>query len=112
MSGARLPYAIHSRCHKVPQLRRMRPDPLVDISPADAAALGIQPGDDVEISTDVGTVIMKANVNQQILPGEVSMYHGYEEANCNDLIPIDLLDPYTGFPAYKQFNCNVKKVER
>lgn len=112
MSGARLPYAIHTRCHKVPQLRKMRPEPLVDISPVDADALGIQQGDDVEISSAVGTVVMKANVNKQILSGEVSMYHGYEEANCNELIPVDLLDPYSGFPAYKQFNCNIKKVGR
>lgn len=33
MTGPRIQYAIHSRCHKVPQLRRLRPEPLVDINP-------------------------------------------------------------------------------
>lgn len=53
---------------------------------------------------------MKANLSKRVQPGEISMYHGYEEANCNELIPIDLLDPYTGFPAYKQVHCNLRKV--
>ena len=30
--------------------------------------------------------------------------------NANDLIPIDHLDPYSGFPGYKQVRCAVKKV--
>ena len=110
MLGARLPYAIHSRCHKVPQLRKLRPEPLVDLCPADAERLGIAQGDNVEIFNAVGSVVMKANLSKRVQPGEISMYHGYEEANCNELIPIDLLDPYTGFPAYKQVCCNIKKV--
>ena len=46
----------------------------------------------------------------QVNRGEVSIYHDYEEANANDLIPIDHLDPYSGFPGYKQVSCAVKKV--
>ncbi len=110
MTGARLVFAMHSRCHKVPQLRRMRPEPLVDINPDDANKLGICQGDIVEIYSCSGSIQMKANLNERIQEGELSMYHGYEEANCNELIPIDLLDPYTGFPAYKQVNCSIRKV--
>ena len=110
MLGPRLPYAIHSRCHKVPQLRKLRPDPLVDICPEDAERLGISKGDPVEIFNAAGSVVMKANPSKYMQPGEISLYHGYEEANCNELIAIDLLDPYTGFPAYKQVCCNIRKV--
>lgn len=110
MTGPRLVFAMHSRCHKVPALRKMRPDPLVDIHPADALRLNIQHGDRVEIYNAAGSVTMKANVSERVRAGEISMYHGYEEANCNELIPIDLLDPYTGFPAYKQVYCNIRKV--
>lgn len=110
MTGPRLVYAIHSRCHKVPQLRKMRPDPLVDINPQDAEVLGIAQGDDIEIYNGAGSVVMKANLSKRVAAGEISMYHGYEEANCNELIPIDLLDPYTGFPAYKQVCCNIRKI--
>lgn len=110
MTGPRLVFAMHSRCHKVPQLRRLRPEPLVDISHADALRLGISQGDRIEIYNQVGSIVMKANLSKRVAEGEISMYHGYEEANCNELIPVDLLDPYTGFPAYKQVNCNIRKV--
>ena len=110
MAGARLPFALHTRCHKVPRLRRLRPEPLADIHPEDAAALGITQGDQVELSTTVGAIVMTANVTDQVNRGEVSIYHDYEEANANDLIPIDHLDPYSGFPGYKQVSCAVKKV--
>ncbi len=110
MTGPRIQYAIHSRCHKVPQLRKLRPEPLVDINPEDAENLGITKGDNIEIFNDAGSVVMKANLSKRVQPGEISMYHGYEEANCNELIPVDLLDPYTGFPAYKQVHCNLRKV--
>ena len=110
MTGARLQFAIHSRCHKVPQLRKVRPEPLVDICPQDAEKLGICDGDKVEVYNAAGAVVMTAKLSKQVQEGELSMYHGYEEANCNELIHIDLLDPYTGFPAYKQVSCNIKKV--
>lgn len=110
MCGPRLPYAIHSRCHKVPRLRKMRPEPLVDISLEDAERLSIAKGDRVEIFNAAGSIVMKANPSKRIQPGEISVYHGYEEANCNELISIDLLDPYTGFPAYKQVCCNIRKI--
>lgn len=110
MLGPRLVYAMHSRCHKVPQLRKMRPEPLVDVCPADAQRLGISQGDEVEVTSAAGSVVMKANLSERVAPGEISMYHGYEEANCNELVPIDLLDPYTGFPAYKQVCCNIRKI--
>ena len=53
---------------------------------------------------------MKANLSDVVVAGEISMYHGYEEANCNELIDVNLLDPYTGFPAYKQVSCDIRKV--
>lgn len=110
MCGPRIPYAIHSRCHKVPRLRKMRPEPLMDISLEDAERLGVAKGDRVEIFNAVSSIVMKANPSKRIQPGEISVYHGYEEANCNELISIDLLDPYTGFPAYKQVCCNIRKI--
>ena len=43
-SGGRLPNAIHSRLHKVPWVRSLRPDPMADISIEDAQALGLKEG--------------------------------------------------------------------
>ena len=34
---------------------------------------------------------------------------GFEESEA--LVPADLLDPYTGFPAYKQVPCRLSRAE-
>ena len=39
------------------------------------------------------------------------MIHGYEEANTTDLMSWDELDPYSGFPSYKQFRCAIEKED-
>ena len=64
----------------------------------------------MELSTRVSSIRVKANVTELTQEGELQMYHGYEEANINALIDADHLDPYTGFPGYKQFRCALKKV--
>lgn len=112
IAGARLPNALHSRLHDVPWLRSLRPEAEVDICPADAERLGIASGDTVALETAAGRIFAKAHVSQIVAPGELAMYHGYREANVNAILPIDCLDPYTGFPAYKQFACRIRRVEK
>ena len=110
ISGARLPHTLHSRLHEVPWLRAMRPEPAADINPADAGPLGIAQGDDILLETAAGAIRLKANITEVTNAGEVQMIHGYREANVNRLIPRDHLDPYTGFPGYKQVACRVRKA--
>jgi len=38
----------------------------------------------------------------------VNMYHGYPEADVNELIEPDYLDPISGFPGYKSLLCEVR----
>ena len=111
MTGARLPNTIHSRAHKVPWLRSLRPDPSVDINPADAARLRIEQGDPVKLFTEYGEIHVKANVTEVANKGDLHMNHGYEEANASDLMSWDELDPYSGFPSYKQFRCAIEKED-
>ena len=42
-------------------------------------------------------------------PGVVLAQHGYTEANVNDLLGRNHVDPYSGFPAYKGMCCNIQK---
>ncbi|MBR3403122.1 MAG: molybdopterin-dependent oxidoreductase [Parasporobacterium sp.] len=111
MTGARLPNTIHSRGHKVPWLRSLRPDPMVDISPEDARALGIRQGDKVRLYSETGEIHLLANVTEVASQGELHLIHGYEEANASDLIATDYLDPYSGFPSYKQLRCAIEKED-
>lgn len=109
-AGARLHHAIHSRVHNCPTLRALRPEPAVDIHPKDARRLGLQTGDQVELFTAVGAIRVQANVTAVTNVGELQMYHGYREANVNLLLDASRLDPYTGFPSYKQFRAGLRKV--
>lgn len=102
---------LHSRLHACSWPRSLRPEASLDLNPADAAARGIRQGDLVELSTPLDSISVRANLTHSAAPGEVHMYHGYDEADVNRLIPADHRDPYTGFPGYKQLRCRVEKKE-
>ena len=109
-TGARLPHAVHSRFHKVPWARSLRAEPTAELHPQDAEELGICDGDWIELSTPHGSVRVKAHLSLGQLRGDVDLYHGYEEADVNELVGRDYLDRYTGFPGYRQLRCRVRKA--
>jgi anaerobic selenocysteine-containing dehydrogenase len=109
-SGARVMAYTHSQFRNIPQLRRLMPEPLVDINPTDAAPRGIKSGDVVNISTPRSTIRMTANVTDTILPGVVNMPHDWpDEANVNALVDAQALDPISGFMPCKSQLCQVNK---
>ncbi len=110
IAGSRLPNAIHSRLHELSWPRHMRPEAAADIHPEDAAKLGIKEGDSISLSTTAGSICVLAHLTASILPGDVYMYHGYSEANVNSIIGINHLDPYSGFPGYRQIRCSIRKA--
>lgn len=109
-TGARIPNAIHSRLHEVPWLRQMRKYPTADISLEDAHRLGLKPNDWIRLYNAVGSIEVTVNPSGKIRPGDVHLYHGYSEANANDLVGSFHLDPYSGFPGYKSNRCNIEKI--
>ena len=72
--------------------------------------LGIAQDDPVRLSTPEGSITVAANLTEIAQPGVVHMYHGYAQANVNDLMPPDYLDPISGFPGFKGLLCAVEKV--
>ena len=110
-SGARVMAYTHSQFRNLPRLRRIMPDPLVDINPADAAPRKIKTGDMVTISSPRGSIRMKANVTKSILEGVISMPHHWpNEANVNLLVNDQTLDPISGFLPCKSQLCQVTKT--
>jgi len=108
-TGARLLNYTHSQHRNIEMLRRMVPDPLLEIHPDDAGSRGIQSGDAVHVTSPRGTVTVKAYVTENILPGVVQLPHHWEdEANANNLSDDVNLDPISGFPAFKSQLCQVK----
>jgi anaerobic selenocysteine-containing dehydrogenase len=111
-SGARVLSYTHSQFRNVGRLRRLMPNPLVDINPIDAVSRNIRNGDVVVISSPRGSVQMKANVTETILAGVVSTPHHWpDEANINLLVDDKYLDPISGFPPFKSQLCQVKKSD-
>ena len=111
VAGVRIPTAHHSRLHEVPWLRSLRPNPLCEINAEDAKRLGIKDDDPVELSSPCGTIRCRAKVTHKFQPGTLMMLHGYTEANVNNLICSDHLDPYSGYPGFKSARCTIRKYQ-
>jgi len=110
MSGARKLAFIHSQYQNIPQLRKMVPEPLMEVNPSDAEPRGIQSGDMVMVSSPRGSMKLKADVTDIILPGMVMIPHQWPgEANVNVLVDDQNLDPLSGFAPFKSQLCQVTK---
>ncbi len=105
--GARKPMFQHSRMFRVPWIRQFAPDPTCDINLADAARAHIVEGSAVDIITPYGSVSVKAHLTGTVREGDVHLYHDWPEANGNDLMASDYLDPISGFPGYRSMLCKV-----
>jgi len=107
-SGSRtLPFT-HSQYRNISKLRKIMPEPLLEIHPYDAEQRGISSGDKVTISSPRGSMKLTANVTDTILPGVVhSPHHWADEANVNILTDDRHLDPVSGFPSFKSQPCQV-----
>jgi anaerobic selenocysteine-containing dehydrogenase len=111
-SGARVAVYTHSQFRNIPRLRKVMPEPLVDINPTDAAPRKIKTGDTVTITSPRGSIKMKANVTDSILAGVVSLPHHWpDEANVNLLVDDKPLDPISGFLPCKSQLCQVAKSQ-
>jgi len=109
-TGSRLPMYAHTRTFRLTWTDSLRPNhPAADISPLDAARLGIRQDDAIRISTPKDAIVVKANLTQMVQPGVIHMYHGHPKADVNLLFEGDYLDPLSGFPGFKSALCKVEK---
>jgi len=125
-TGARSRYFFHSEHRQIPSLRRMNPDPIIEIHPETAAELGIQDGDWVHIENKYGRCKQKAKLTDGIHPRVVNAQHGWWfpekpgpepslfgawEANINLLLPGGWTGKSGfGYP-FKAQMCRVYKAE-
>lgn len=76
-TGSRRREFFHSEQRQIESLRRLRPNPLVDIHPQTASRHGIEEGDWVVVSTLRGAIRMKANLTKDIRSDVVNVEHGW-----------------------------------
>ncbi|WMP16179.1 molybdopterin-containing oxidoreductase family protein [Thiothrix lacustris] len=109
-SGGRQKFFTHSQQHNVAAMLAYDPHPRVQLHPDDAAARGISTGDAVEVRSARGMVQFRADVTDIMKPGVAHCFHGWNEANVNELTDDQHLDPISGFPPFKSLLCEVRKV--
>lgn len=122
-TGARVQAFFHSEGRQIESLRRLNPDPLVEIHLQTAASLGINNGDWVWIeSPRGGRIKQKARLTEGIHPAVVSAQHGwwfpekkppeygYKESNVNMLTSDMPCDPHTGSEPWRSFLCKISRV--
>lgn len=67
----------NSWMHNVPALMRGKDRCTLLIHPADAARVGLRTGDVAEVSTEEGSLAVPAEVSDEMMPGVVSLPHGW-----------------------------------
>ncbi len=88
-------------------LNTLFPEALMEISPADAARLGIADGGAARVTSRRGSIVLRARVTHKANPGVVFIPFHFAEAAAN-LLTIDALDPLALIPEYKA--CAVRVV--
>jgi len=77
------------------------PEPLVEVSPEDAARLGLQEGVPVRVLSRRGEMVARAAITNRVAAGIVfANFHFAGQANANNLT-IRALDPIAKIPEYK-----------
>jgi formate dehydrogenase major subunit len=85
---------------RAPALDQLEPTPFAMIAPADAAALGIEPGRQIAVSTRRGRIQCAARVDARMQEGTLFVPFCFWEAPAN-LLTNPKLDPFGKIPEFK-----------
>jgi anaerobic selenocysteine-containing dehydrogenase len=115
----------NSWCHNSHRLVKGKPRCTLLVHPRDAAARGLVDGDLVTLASKAGRVRVPVEISDEIMPGVVSMPHGWGHdkpgtrlavasatpgASVNDVTSEDFFDPLTGTGALSGLTVTVERV--
>lgn len=83
-------FRINSQFTNIPSVRRMNPEPRLDIHPETATDKGIKDGDWVKLTSPRGEVTVKARLQEGIRPDTVALEEGWW---CQDGVMVNVLTP-------------------
>jgi sulfite reductase (NADPH) flavoprotein alpha-component len=107
LNTGRLQHQWHTmtKTGKVPMLNKLNPAPFVEIHPEDAAALGIEAKDAVEIRSRRGRAVLPAIVTDRVRAGNcfAPMHWNdvFGEELCINSVTNDAIDPISQQPEFK-----------
>ena len=127
LTNAKVLAYCHGQHRALPSLRKLVPDPYVEINTGTAGGLGIKDGEWVVVETHKGGIRLKAKLKDGIHPQVVCTNHGWWQgctalglpaydpfsetgANVNRLVSNEFHDPITGSVPHKSYLCNVRKM--
>jgi anaerobic selenocysteine-containing dehydrogenase len=121
-TGSKARGFFHSEGRQITSLRRLNPDPLLEMNATTAKSLGIGDGDDVWIETTEGRIRMKASLSDRLAADVVSAQHGWwfpeseppeydwKLSSANLLFGDTEYDPDSGSEPLRSTMCRVSKV--
>ena len=107
LNTGRLQHQWHTmtKTGKIAMLNKLNPRPFVEIHPEDAAALGIDAKDRVEVRSRRGRVVLPAVVTDRVRPGAcfAPMHWNdvFGEDLCINAVTSDAIDPISQQPEFK-----------
>ncbi|MDR0123446.1 molybdopterin-containing oxidoreductase family protein [Bacillus pumilus] len=127
LSSFKLKGFCHSQHRNIARLRKMHPDPFVEIHPQTAQVYSLNEGEWVYLASPHGRMKAVARLTQSIPLGTVYTQAGWwdkcdelelaefdpssvEGANVNQLIGTDQLDPLSGSEPLKSYHCQIYKI--
>lgn len=111
LTGIRSHAYEHTWGRNLPTLRRVTPDPEVEINPKDAEKHGVEQGEWVFIESPKGRVKMKTRITDDILEGLVAMPHGWGgECNVNLITNDEERGIVLGTTPTKGLACRLTKI--
>ncbi|WP_035857327.1 bifunctional nitrate reductase/sulfite reductase flavoprotein subunit alpha [Cryptosporangium arvum] len=107
LNTGRLPHQWHTmtKTGKVEKLRKLNPEPFVEIHPSDAAALGVRDADRIEVASRRGRAVLPAVVTDRVRPGTCfAPFHWndvFGEYLSVNAVTNDAVDPISFQPEFK-----------
>ena len=117
----------HSQGRNLPSLRRLTPDPILEISMTAAEERGIKQNDWLEIETRAGRFIARAKLTKDLAATAVFAQHGWTVSdaddapnvvgdklatNMNRAVSTDRADPISGSIPLRSTWCEVRPIHR
>jgi len=110
-TGTRILEYTHSQMRNIPRLRQQAAEPIAEVHSDTAATYSISDGDTVVLETRKGRITIKVRTTEDMVPGVISIPHGWAEANANLLTELEPRDPVTGYTELKALLCRIRKVK-
>lgn len=115
ISGERVNCYTHTQFRKINELKRIEPEPFIEINSLLATKFNLKDGNMVRISTPRGSIEMRVKISDTVSDGVIRIAWGWGEEsdkwNLNFLTDDFERDPITCTPSGRTFYCKIEKLE-